>query len=272
MKNKKACIVIPLYKHQLSAYEQISLDQCLKVLGAYNIFLVAPEKLRTQLLQNPYVRSGEIGLKTFADGFFTSIPAYNRLLKYPGFYKAFLEYEFMLIYQLDAFVFQDDLERWCNAGYDNIGAPLFEGHDFATKDSVLVGQGNGGFCLRNIHKSYRVLNQFRRLSFKRKFEGPPASFLVNLYRFIKHDLIFNYSRYPFQPIINEDLFWSELVPEAFPEFIVPTPEAAIGFSFEVNPDVLWTLNGNKLPFGCHAWWRYDLAFWKKHIESYGYEL
>jgi hypothetical protein len=269
---KRACVVIPIYKTELSAYEQISLSQCIKVLGAYDIFLVLPERLEQEVKSRTYFSDQRLGYKTFDDAFFKDIPAYNRLMKFPGFYKVFLNYEFMLIHQLDAFVFSDALEEWCDAGFDNIGAPLFEGHDFAGKDSLIVGQGNGGFCLRKVHSCYNVVSQFRRLNYRRVFDGPMAPFYVRWYRFIKHSLVFNHSGYPFQPIINEDLFWAEVVPKVFPEFHVPEPSQAIDFSFEVNPDVLFALNGNKLPFGCHAWWRYDLEFWKKHIAAYGYEL
>ena len=269
---KRACVVIPVYKAVLSAYEQISLSQCLKVLHGYDIFLVIPERLLESLRDNADFRDQQIGYKTFDNAFFEDIPAYNRLLKSPGFYRAFLDYEFMLIHQLDAFVFRDALEDWCKLNFDHIGAPLFDGHDLAKKDSPIVGQGNGGFCLRKVQHCYEVVTSFRRLNFKRAFEGPEPAFYIRWYRFLKHGLLFNYSRYPFQPIINEDLFWAELVPKAFPYFRVPEPVQAIRFSFEVNPDMLFKMNGDKLPFGCHAWWKYDLEFWRKHIEAYGYQL
>lgn len=269
---KKACVVIPVYKSQLTSYEQISLLQCIKTLHRYDIFLVIPQRLKAEWANNTYVLDQQIGYKTFNDAFFRDIPAYNRLLKWPGFYKAFLEYEFMLIHQLDAFVFTDELDKWCGRNFDTIGAPLFKGHDLANKDSVIVGQGNGGFCLRKVRSCYDVVRSFRSMKFKRRFEGPAAAFYLRWYRFIKHGLLFNWSRYPFQPIINEDLFWAELVPRIFPDFSVPEPTSAIAFSFEVNPDILFELNGHKLPFGCHAWWKYDLEFWKKHMEAYGYEL
>ena len=47
---------------------------------------------------------------------------------------------------------------------------------------------------------------------------------------------------------------------------------AVKFSFETNPDVLYRINGHRLPTGCHAWWQYNLPFWKPFIESYGYRL
>lgn len=40
------------------------------------------------------------------------------------FYDRFAAYEYVLIYQLDAFVFADRLAEFCQMGYDYIGAPV----------------------------------------------------------------------------------------------------------------------------------------------------
>lgn len=269
---KKACIIIPLYQAELSPYEQIAVEQCFHVLGKYDIFFVIPRRLEAHTAALAEVRSGKAAYKTFPDPFFADIPGYNRLLKAPDFYAAFLAYEFMLLYQTDAFVFKDELMQWCARGYDHIGAPLFEGHDLAGPGSRLTGQGNGGFCLKQVQHCYNVVTTFRKLKFKKEYTDANAPGLRKVYRYLKHHHIYNYSCYPFQPIINEDLFWAREVPKVFAGFRVPTPEEATGFSFEVNPEVLYQLNHQQLPFGCHAWWRYDFGFWKKHIESYGYAL
>ena len=198
--------------------------------------------------------------------------AYNRLLKFPGLYKSFMAYDFMLIHQLDAFVFMDELHYWCERGYDSIGAPIFEGEVAATPDSPMIGQGNGGFCLRNILHCYRITRKVKKLKFTRSFEDENRPFYINFYRYIKHQMVYIYSLYPFQPIINEDLFWAQVIPENFPDFKVPEPAEAMKFSFEVNPDILFQLNGQKLPFGCHAWWKYNLSFWKPFINQFGYGI
>jgi len=271
-KTKRACIMIPLYQEKISAYEQISMDQCFRILGNYDIYFVVPEKLETFIRTNPYILSGQAAYRTFNNNFFTDIPAYNRLLKYPGLYQTFLDYDYLLIYQLDAFVFADQLQEWCDRGYANIGAPLFAGYEEATADSPIVGQGNGGFCLRHIKSCYKVVTSLRKLKFVKTYTDTNRSVLRNAYRYLKHQQLFIYSLYPFQPLINEDRFWAEEIPAVFPQFKVPEPAVSVSFSFEVNPQILFELNNQTLPFGCHAWWRYDLEFWKTHIQSYGYEL
>ena len=39
------------------------------------------------------------------------------------FYERFLNSKYLLIYQLDAYVFKDELTAWCNRGFDYVGAP-----------------------------------------------------------------------------------------------------------------------------------------------------
>ncbi|CAM4108745.1 hypothetical protein SAMN06265348_103346 [Pedobacter westerhofensis] len=269
---KKACIAIPVYQEKISAYEQISMDQCFRILGNYDIYFVIPAKLEVFIQSNPYYVSGQASYKVFSDNFFTDVPAYNRLLKFPKFYKGFDAYEFLLLYQLDAFVFKDELLAWCERHYDNIGAPLFQDYYDALSTSPIVGQGNGGFCLRNIKACYQAVTTLRKLKFKKEYTDSNRSLFRNLYRYIKHQIVFIYSLYPFQPLINEDRFWAEEIPAVFPGFKVPDPKISAGFSFEVNPEILFETNNKILPFGCHAWWRYNLEFWKPFIQSYGYEI
>jgi len=272
MMDKKACIIIPMYRLNISEYEQISMQQCFRILGSHPIYFVIPKRLEASIQNLEYIKDGKAGYKAFDDAFFDDIMAYNRLLKYPKLYKSFWEYEFMLIYQLDAFVFKDELNYWCSQGNDTIGAPLFEGLISAKPDNPIIGQGNGGFCLRNIRNCYKIVTQFRKLKFTRTFEDSNRPFYINFYRYIKHQLIYIYSGYPFQPIINEDLFWAEVIPDNFPDFKVPGSTEAMKFSFEVNPDVLFKMNQNELPFGCHAWWKYNLKFWILHINKFGYNI
>lgn len=57
------------------------------------------------------------------------------------FYLRFRQWEYLLIYQLDAYVFQDELMDWCNKGYDYIGAPFLK----LNREVDWNNCGNGGF-------------------------------------------------------------------------------------------------------------------------------
>ena len=43
-------------------------------------------------------------------------------------------------------------------------------------------------------------------------------------------------------------------------------ETAIKFSFETQPEILFSKNNNTLPFGCHAWMKHNYQdFYSKYI-------
>ena len=48
--------------------------------------------------------------------FFKTLKAYNQLMMSTEFYKMFSDFDYILIYELDAFVFSDKLEYFCNLG------------------------------------------------------------------------------------------------------------------------------------------------------------
>jgi hypothetical protein len=64
---------------------------------------------------------------------------------------------------------------------------------------------------------------------------------------------------------NEDLFWSLEAPKHDSQFRVASAEVALPFAFEMSPSWCFENNNNKLPFGCHAWARYDRAFWEQYL-------
>ena len=65
--------------------------------------------------------------------------------------------------------------------------------------------------------------------------------------------------------IIEDFYWTKKVAVVFNDFKVAPVEDAAKFSFEVNPSLLYKMNNNQLPFGCHGWEKYEPEFWKQYI-------
>jgi hypothetical protein len=49
-----------------------------------------------------------------------------------------------------------------------------------------------------------------------------------------------------------------------PPGVAPVEEA-LGFSFEREPRYCFERNGGRLPFGCHAWNRWDRPFWEPYL-------
>ncbi len=280
MKNRsEIAVVIPVYRSELDEYEKISLSQCMQVLKDYKIIFVTYKSLDI----SGYVKYlSEMNLPVperifFNKNNFSNIKGYNRLLLSLRFYLRFIKYKYILIYQLDAFVFRDELQEWADRNYCYIGAPWLTDFKRANEEDTIVGVGNGGFSLRRTRSYIRALLSFsfiekpddlqkrifsRNLSPVRNW----LSFLMNLT--VKNNTFFLFNNYD----SNEDGYWGLLTGRKFKWFKVAPPEDAIKFSFEVQPKRFFSENRQKLPFGCHAWIKYDYDFWKTHIESFGYKL
>src|SRR6266487_2982895 len=120
---KEVAVVIPVYRPQMTAYEEISLNQCLKILGRYPLIFISPDDLD---MSSYLTRAPHAEVRTFASSHFQNLDAYDRLLLSKPFYDRFRDYRYILIYQLDAFVFSDQLEDWCARGFDYVGAPWID--------------------------------------------------------------------------------------------------------------------------------------------------
>ena len=231
-----AAVVIPVYKETLNEFEKISLAQVQKVLGHYQIIFVAPQGLKIS-----YARQGD-KVSFFPPQFFQSPKTYNHLMMSAAFYKVFLNYEYILIYQLDAFVFSDKLEYFCGLGYDFIGAP------WATLQKIIYDNkiymafvGNGGFSLRKVEKFYNLLTNHKTWTTEIK-------------------------------TMPEDVFFS-LCGKLFPdEFRIAPIKIAYQFSVEQCVEHFVKKNGGELPFGCHAWHNCSKNFYIKEIPKFNYDI
>lgn len=268
-------IVIPIYKHQLSEIEILSLKQCFKILGNYPVVFVCSKLLDITFYKN-FLESinCKATFKVFPDKYFKNVKSYSNLLLNKNFYKQFINYEFMLIYQLDAWVFEDKLDYWCNQNYDYIGAPWFDGYDFAdSKSKLLPVAGNGGFSLRKISSIIKVLSKNYResKSFKCIYQQSPKrkkiSKIINIPIYL-YEFIFqkdNYLPLWYTTELYEDIVFVRYGQKAYKDFRLAPPEVALQFSFEAQPERLYQMNSCQLPFGCHAFEKYDFNFWKQFI-------
>jgi hypothetical protein len=272
---KTVCIVVPLYKSfsNLSTDECLSFKQMCNILGKREICLIGPYNLDYKT----YIEfANNLGVKckiiNFDNKYFTSSSSYNVLLLSKYFYKKFSDFKYILIYQLDAWVFRDELDDWVEKKFDFIGSPFFDNYDKAQINSDVIPGGNGGFSLRNVQKVLNLFNRFEKLKYFKKYlfnnnrinlftfnqfigKRPIRIYfkIKNVYRLEKYlDSGFNE---------NEDIFWSIYCSYYFTDYKVAPFSEALKFSFEANPSLLYELNTFKLPFGAHAWRKYDPLFW-----------
>lgn len=257
----KVAVVIPVYKTSIDEFEQLSLRTCFKVLKSHPIFFVKPSSLELSNYLS-FLGGNEFLEKSFENHFFSDIQGYNRLMLSDDFYKEFLAYEYILIYQLDAIVFNDELLYWCDKGYDYIGAPWLYSYTLRktllsffhyrlnvkqkagnspTKLQFYNRVGNGGFSLRNVEKFLEVC-----LKEKEKIDY--------------------YNQHSSNPFFNEDVFWSLEVNRKQKVLKIPGHKTAARFALERKPEMGLKLSNGKLPFGVHAWPK-TLQLWKPYIEE-----
>jgi hypothetical protein len=267
--DKFAVIIIPVYKEDLSNFEKISLRQVFKILGRkYTICFICPEKL---MLKEYYTIAQDyevinVNHKRFSTSYFENIQSYNRLMLSLDFYKEFLNYEHMLIHQLDCYIFKDDLEYWCNQNYDYIGAPwltytiynLTKSNKLkffvkqylytilkkkVSEASLYYKVGNGGLSLRKIRKFYNILINYHQ------------------------EVINQYSSNDSTSLFNEDVFWSyEVNKRIIKKLKIPNYKKAAHFSIDPCPSIGMKIIYPEIPFGCHAWQK-NVSFWKKYIKD-----
>lgn len=264
--NTSVAIVIPLYKAQLNSFEEISIRQCFKILSRFKIIAVKPQCL--DLTDYPFKFDEVI---SFDDAFFADIQGYNRLMLSAIFYQSFLDFHHILIYQPDAFVFSDDLDYWCSAGYDYIGAPWLVTYpdvikkikntslaflqtkiklnrsksELLTKVQFDNRVGNGGLSLRNTKKFFNICQQ-------------------------EIEMIAFYNQKD-EHYYNEDSFWCIEVNRNTKRLTIPGYKKAVYFAVENFLPQAFKLTNGKLPFGCHAWDTH-LDFWRPIFKEAGVNI
>ena len=267
-------IIVPIYRSIMTSDEEISLATIRNHLSGYGICFVAPEQLDLGLV----IQSSET-IERFPDDFFSGIEGYNRLLKSKGFYERFSDVEYILIAQLDCLIFSSDLNQWMAKGYDYLAAPWFKG--FAKDHRPgLWRVGNGGLSLRRVNSYLRILGQkivsgsiyprWGHYAWKPPLESLESGIYTKISAFSGlnpfsqyHTVEDELKKFPY----NEDVFWAIETPKFDSSFHVPSAEEALPFAFEVAPR--WSYEGNreKLPFGCHAWGKYDRDFWENILNK-----
>lgn len=255
-------MVIPVYRPAYSDPEGVSLRLTLSALRSRRIVFVSPEGLDMSAYT---ALAPDAEIERFDPAYFKGIAGYNRLMMSAEFYSRFTDYEFILISQPDAIAFTDDLDRWCAAGYDYVGAPwlvrpiyrlwpLRAGSWIKHTCRRIAGKpdarrtwwkvGNGGFSLRRVESHLRAVTRLR----------------PTITEFLSH---------PGNHLYNEDVFFSTEVNRHGLGFRYPGWREALTFAFDKYPSLCYRLNGNRLPMGCHAWFKRRMRkFWTPIVESH----
>lgn len=266
--NENLAIVIPVYKKELAWNEEISFRQTLRVLGSYPIIMVCPKSLELSAYNAIAGHFNKMLFReSFKDGFFANIAGYNRLLLSEEFYQRFQRYDYILIAQLDTFIFRDELEKWCAKGYDYVGAPWFGNQ----MNFVHASVGNGGLSLRRV-KAFTdyfrgekhvvpIAKIASRIHIEKKVHTRWLVWLL---------MLFGWRNTPRQVAeryqYNEDNFWCDTLCGTNYELNLPPVQEALEFAWERFPSEIYKHVGH-LPMGCHAWEKYEYeTFWRNFIK------
>lgn len=266
--SKIVAVVVPLsLQFNPSADEKVSLRHLTHFLGQYDKYLLAPEGLRVEY---PGCK-----VKHFSKRFFGSTEAHKRMILSSEFYGAFSDYKYILMYHLDALVFSDQLLKWCETDYDLIAPPWVPHKDAPYGENPMwAGKvGNGGFALCKVDSFLRVLSSSRYAIDPELYEQEASTLPLGPKRWalqgkawVKRLKHFNNVRREVEDYCEpSDYFWANRAQHYYPEFKIAPVDLALRFGFECVPRHCFELTNHTLPFGCHAWQRYDREFWEPYL-------
>lgn len=235
-------VLVPIYRAELTALERWSLDHSLQRLRGRDVRFIGPRSLDRSAYARDFPGIGFVG---YDDACFASVQGYSRLLLSQDFYAEHgRHHSHLLILQTDALLLRDDLDHWMAGPYDYLGAPWPEGIDLQVAVDAFAGPnarvararvGNGGFSLRRCAACLELLREFPQAA---EVMGRTGS--------------------------NEDLFFG-LLGTLSQHFVLPNEIVASRFALELQPERYLAVNGGTLPTGCHAWAKYDPAFWVQRL-------
>ena len=219
IKNNDCCVVVPTYKtiDMLSDFEVKSLSNTKDKLSKYDIVIVCPNKLDV----TGYEQYSTNIIK-FDNKFFTSLKSYNDLMLSPSFYEEFHDYRYILIVQLDAYVFDDKLSEFLDMDYDYIGSL-----HYTPQTGHKLINGNGGFSLRKVDA------------------------FIEASKNIKKDL---HNRWDWEDILYSYYYRDHLNLAPY--------DVCLEFGWQQEPEKCFEEADHQLPFGCHKPYEYGRNFEK----------
>jgi hypothetical protein len=255
-------VVVPVCREVATAFDSISLTHLRTHLCGHEIAFIGPSGLSRYWTEYEFV--------DFPDQFFRSRHSYNELMLSEGFYRRFENFSHILIYQLDALVFRDELAHWCDRPYDYLGATfyrdLIERADNYSWPYARIACCNGGFSLRRVdaflvHLTERRSTLAAACSCLARCDLRAASLLL------RYRMHLGPMRYKPHESLNEDVYFGLFSKMIKPSLRTPPPDESDRFAFENLPQELIRRAGGILPFGCHAWYksRDSLDFWRPHL-------
>lgn len=272
-------IVIPFHEEFPKNMYLESFINTVNIFRNYDVTVCLPNNVDPSFFIEWSSSNGrKISVINLKEGFLGSLDAYNKMAMSVEFYKLFEQYDYILIVQLDAWVFRDELDKWLSKEVDYIGAPWFltEGKNPLAKLlakraksnirlALIPFGGNGGFCLRKINTHIRILNNYEKKLSIRRFSqllffllknarvGLSLLGLKRLYQLITDPRNFR-TKYN----VYEDVMLSIVIPILNRDFRILDSFESLAFALETRQsEILAQYSQFSLPFAVHGWDKYN---------------
>lgn len=240
--NNRIAVVVPIYREHLDPISKHSIKTLLNVLKKdRQVFFLYNNLMDIKEYVGLCDNRASFMLAEDAK-WFESTKTYSKLLKQYDFWKKFEDYDYVLIYQTDCLLLADNLDAWCESGYDYIGAPIL---GYGSKWKNIPCVGNGGLSLRKVSTFLTVTYE----SFMNEFSKDIEEICSN------HP---EYNDY-------EDLYFADLIPSLYCGFKKPNYKVAALFAFDRNPDSAFMIN-KSIPDGLHWYHKYIEFYMKLGLE------
>ena len=151
VKETECIVLVPVYKRVPTKVERASFLRLVSVLGKnYEIALLHGKSLNVSEYRIDGVQLSEVVCN---DAFFSSRAYYSDMMEFSEFYSLFSGYKYILLYQLDAWIFEDRVKYFTKLDYDFIGSV----HGYSGGKGNCVG--NGGFSLRKVSSFIKICKE-----------------------------------------------------------------------------------------------------------------
>lgn len=148
----KCCIVIITHKERLSGIDEQSFKRVFNVFnGKRDIKLILKDNISYDYYEK-YKEKYDFEIIKVNHEWLDSLWSYNSMSCSKEFWEMFTDYDYVLTYHTDCWVFDDRLDYFMNFGYDWYGAPW----PFLNN---LVG--NSGFSLRRVSKMLEITSKYK---------------------------------------------------------------------------------------------------------------
>jgi hypothetical protein len=265
-------VVVPAYCEVLKDWERFAFLNNIRRLGKHTFALVVPQSMDC----SQYVElAPSIEIVRFPDDNFRSADSYSLLCLSDHFYAAFSAYRYLLICQLDAYIFSSEINHWISLDIDFVGGAVSKSDPQQNQFIRWINSLNGGLSLRNVASHRRVLKSknlvdCERLSFELHRDMAPTTAFMDRSPYYRAKLALHAfaarCRSGFKDltssefitglrtgqILAEDQFWSRFAPRFDPSFKVASLAEAKLFSAQFSLDLTMSLFRQHPPFGCHG--------------------